>query len=93
MERELTKFQTECEKRLTAALAQVGRSLADRRVAGISETYITGSVQCRDITFWIYEDGADFKARDRHPTFERPDYDSLDDLADAFIQQLVEAAA
>ena len=93
MERQLTRFQAECEKRLTAALAQVGRCVADRRLDGISETYITGNIKDREITFWIYRDGADFKAGDREPAFESPDFESLDDLAREFIRQLVEAAA
>lgn len=38
MERQLTSFQMECEKRLADALAQVGRRVADRRLDGISET-------------------------------------------------------
>jgi len=93
MERQLTSFQAECEKRLAAALAQVGRCVADRRLDGISETYVTGSIEGRNITFWIYMDGADFHAGPRHRVFERPDYDSLDALAGKFVQELAEAAA
>ena len=93
MERELTRFQTECEKRLTAGLAQVGRCVADRRLDGISETYITGSIKGRDITFWIYRDMADFDATSGHRVFESTDYDSLDSLAEKFVEELVGAAA
>ncbi|MGO8929132.1 MAG: hypothetical protein ACLQU3_19870 [Limisphaerales bacterium] len=93
MERELTKFQTQCEERLTSALARIGRRVADRRLDGQSETYIEGSIKGRDITFWIYEDGADFHAGKRHRLFERPDYDSLDDLAADFVAKLTEVAA
>jgi hypothetical protein len=93
MERLLTSFQTICEKRLTAALARVGRCVAGRRLDGASEAYITGSISDRDITFWFYTDGADFQAGRRHRHFEQPDYDSLDDLAGKFVQELAEAAA
>lgn len=93
MERELTKFQVRCEERLTATLARAGRSVADRRLDGVSETYITGSIGARDIAFWIYRDGADFRAGRCHRVFERPDYDSLDDLAEKFVQELAEAAS
>jgi len=93
MERELTEFQTDCEMRLTTALAREGRRVTDRRLDGNSERYITGKVEGRDITFWIYKDGADFEAGDLHPVFERPDYDSLDELAGAFVEQLVATAA
>jgi hypothetical protein len=93
MKRQLTSFQTDCEKRLTAALARVGRCVADQRLDGVSETYMTGSIKGRDITFWIYTDGADFQAGHRHRHFERPDYNSLDALAAKFIEELAEAAA
>jgi hypothetical protein len=92
MKRELTSFQIECERGLASALATVGRFVVDRRLDGVSETYITGSIEGRDIIFWIYADGADFHARHRHRVFERPDYDSLVDLACKFIEELTKAA-
>jgi hypothetical protein len=91
MERELTQFQRDCEQRLTAALAAKRRHIVERCVLGRSETYITGKVEGRDVTFWIYADGADFKAGAMHQIFEWPDYSSLDDLAAAFVGQLAEA--
>jgi hypothetical protein len=93
MERELATFQTGCEERLTAALARLGRRVAGRRLDGQSETYITGSIEGRNITFWIYEEGADFHAGKRHRLFERLDYGSLDDLAGGFVAKLTEVAA
>ena len=93
MKPELTSFQTECEKRLATSLEGVGKQLANRRVDGISETYITANIKDQDITFWIYADGADFQSPHGHQVFERPDYDSLDDLAEKFIGALVHAAA
>lgn len=93
MERELTEFQTQCEGRLTAALAGAGRSVVSRQLDGVSETYITGRIEGCDLTFWIYRDGAGFHSGQRHRVFERPDYDSLDDLAGRFVHDMVEAAA
>jgi len=93
MERQLTSFQTECEKSLTATLARAGQYVVDRSLDGVSELYITGRVKDQDITFWIYTDGADFKAGHMHRHFEKPDYDSLDALAGKFIEELAEAAA
>lgn len=93
MERELTRFQVTCEERLIAPLARIGRRVVDRRLDGVSETYITGTIEGRGITFWIYEDGACFYAGKRHLVFERPDYRSLDDLAADFVTKLTEAAA
>jgi hypothetical protein len=89
---ELTSFQIECEKGVTDALEHLGNHVADRRIAGISETYITGTIKGQDITFWIYADGADFQAGHRHRVFERPDYDSLVDLGCKFIEELAKAA-
>jgi len=91
MKRELTSFQTECETQLAAALERVGKQVANRRIDGISETYITGNIKDQDIAFWIYADGADFQAPNRHQIFERPDYASLDELAEKFIGALVQA--
>jgi hypothetical protein len=88
MERKLTDFQVRCEARLTDALAAVGKSVSNRVLAGQSETYIRGMVGA-DLTFWIYEDGADFKTPSSHPIFEKPDFDSLDDLAKQFVEKIV----
>jgi hypothetical protein len=93
MERQLTSFQTECEKRLAAALAKAGKRITNRRLEGLSETYVTGNIEGHDITFWIYTDMADFAAPSGDRVFENPDYDSLDDLARKFVEELVEAAA
>ena len=93
MERRLTSFQTECEKRLTAALAKSGKRITNRRLDGLSETCITGNIEGYDITYWIYTDMADFAAPSGDRVFESPDYDSLDDLAEKFVEELVEAAA
>ena len=88
---ELTTFQINCEKRLTTALQAVGKSIINRKIDGRSEWYITGNIEGCDITFWIYTDAADFKAPHQHPVYESPDYDSLTELADEFIQALVKA--
>jgi len=60
-------------------------------LAGQSETYIQGQVGT-DLTFWIYEDGADFKTLSSHPIFERPDFDDIDDLTKQFIEKIIECA-
>jgi hypothetical protein len=90
--RELTDFQIRCEQGLSNALQQVGRSIAGRMLDGQTETFITGNVSGLDLQFWIYEDGADFKSSRDSRHFERPDFDSLDELAVAFTASIVEAA-
>ena len=89
--RDLTNFQICCEQRLSDALQQVGRAIAGRILDGQSETYVTGGVSGSDLQFWIYEDGADFKSSRGSGHFERPDFDSPDDLAVAFTASIVEA--
>jgi len=53
-------------------------------LAGKTERYITGGVSGLELEFWIYEDGADFKSSRGSSHFEKPDFDSLDDLTEAF---------
>ena len=92
MKRELTEFQYACEERLAAALEQAGLRVLNRRLDGVSETYITGDIEGRNVTFWIYRDMADFEAPSGHQAFEGPDYDSPDALAEEFIKALAAAA-
>jgi hypothetical protein len=92
MVRELTSFQTECEKRLIAALAKAGKRIANRRLDGESETFITGNIEGHGITFWIYRNMADFEAPSGDRVFETPDYDSSDELTNKFVEGLIEAA-
>ena len=89
MERKLTDFQVQCEKRLTDALTAVGKSVSGRQLAGETETYIQGQVG-NDLAFWIYEDGACIKAQGHATIFENPDFDELDDLAKQFVDKVIE---
>ena len=89
---ELTDFQIKCEKQLAAVLQQLGERIINRRIDGQSERFIVGDILGRDITFWIYTDGADFRAPHKHPTFEKPDFDSLNELGAEFTRALVKAA-
>src|SRR5262245_4641738 len=50
MKDELTAFQLEVEKGINDLLDHLGKHVVDRRIAGIGETYITGSVSNQDIT-------------------------------------------
>lgn len=88
-ERSLTDFQVRCERRLSDALERVGRSISGRVLDGKSQTYVTGGVSGSDLQFWIYEDGADFKSSGASSHFERPDFSSLDGLAETFTSSIV----
>jgi hypothetical protein len=91
VERQLADFQIQCEKRLITALSGIDLSISGRSLDGKTETYITGTVTGTNIIFWIYEDGADFKSPNDSPVFEKPDYDSLDGLAKAFVTSVLKS--
>ena len=92
MRRVLTVFQIEVEKGINDVLEHLGKHVADRRTAGVSETYITGSIKDQDITFWIYPGGAALQAGLQHRAFQRPDYEALADLGCKFVEELTKAA-
>jgi hypothetical protein len=87
----LMDFQLEVEKGINDVLDHLGKHVVDRRVAGIAETYITGSVSDQDIVFWIYPNGAALLVGRRHRAFGFPKRESLLDTAreflDAFLRQ------
>ncbi len=85
----MTAFQVQCEKKLADALAAIGKSISDRRLAGNAETYVQGNVGA-DLTFWIYEDGADFKTSLSNQIFEKPDFNDLEDLSKQFVSKILE---
>jgi hypothetical protein len=91
MKPELTVFQTEIEKAINDIVEHLGKQIAERRIAGLSETYITGTIKDQDLTFWIYSDGAAFLVGRRHRAFERPDYEALLDLSTEFLNELMKA--
>ena len=86
---ELTEFQLKCERLLIQRLAGAKRSISNRTLGGQRETYITGTIEGTDITFWIYDDGADFKSSRGNSIFEKPDYKSLDALAEDFVASVL----
>jgi hypothetical protein len=86
---ELTEFQLKCERLLIESLAEARSSISNRTLGGQRETYITGTIEGTDITFWIYDDGADFKSSRGNPIFEKSDYKSLDALAEEFVASIL----
>lgn len=83
----LTAFQKQCGTELTAILRM--RNCEPRTwdvVKGHDETYI--EVDLGSIKLWIYEDGACWQGDGRDRVFEAIDYDSLDDLQQAFLADI-----
>jgi hypothetical protein len=89
MRDKLTAFQLEVEKGIHDVLGHWGKQVADRRIAGIAEAYITGSVSNQDIIFWIYPDGAALQVGRRHRTFGFPKRESLVDAAREFLDEFM----
>ena len=89
MKDELTAFQFEVEKGINEMLAHLGKHVVDRRMAGIGETYITGSVSDQDINFWIYPDSAALQVGRRHRAFGLPKRESLLDTAREFLDEFM----
>jgi len=89
MKDELTAFQFEVEKGINEMLAHLGKHVVDRRIAGIGETYITGSVSNQDIIFWIYPDSAALQVGRRHRAFGLPKRESLLDTAREFLDEFM----
>jgi len=59
--KELTQFQTKSEAVLIEDLTLVGRRLVNRRLEGVSETYIRAKVSETELVLFIYEDEAGIK--------------------------------
>ena len=89
MKDKLTAFQLEVEKGINDVLDHAGRHVVDRRVGGIAENYITGSVSNQDIIFWIYPDGAALQVGRRHRAFGFPKRESLVDTATEFLDEFM----
>jgi hypothetical protein len=93
MKDKLTAFQLEVEKGINDLLDHLGKHVVDRRIAGIGETYITGSVSNQDIIFWIYPDSAALQVGRRHRAFGFPKRESLLDTAREFLDEFMKVAA
>ena len=99
---ELTQFQLGCERLLIERLAQAGSSISNRTlgfprlpfsapfsrwsVPGKRRTYISGSIEGTDITFWIHEDWAQFESS--HGSFEFLDYGAVQEFVDAVLETM-----
>jgi hypothetical protein len=91
MKNTFTDFQIEVEKGINEVLEHLGKHVVDRRVSGIAETYITGSVSDQDILFWIYGDGAALQVGRRQRVFGFPKRESLLDTAREFLDAFLKA--
>ena len=90
--RSLTEFQRSCEHELSSAIAAKKLALANRALAGESETYICASVRGTDIVVYIYTDEAQFHRSGKVAgRYEHQDFRSPDGLQKGFISGVLEA--
>ena len=87
---ELTPFQEKCGDELRKVLGDLGHEARSWEVVkGREETYVEADLG--HIKIWIYEDGACWQGLGRDRVFETVDYDSLDDLQQAFLTEVAAA--
>jgi hypothetical protein len=92
---EKTQFQIDCERALNLFLSQNGLALQEREEVETAPsrgfgTYILIKARIKDCTIWIYDNQADIKRGERAIVLEQLDYQTPQDLIDAFIARLKE---
>jgi hypothetical protein len=89
MSAKLTKFQIQCEEKLNGVIDTHGLKLVDRKIEGNDESYIYGKIGSTPFEIFIYEDEAQIQG-EIDERFELPDYESLDELEQAFLSKVKE---
>ena len=98
MDDELTDFQKNCEGRLRERLLQIGKSLENRSTGlvrgllGATDTpeyYLKARVSNTALTVFIYEDSAEISGPGMDDRFERVEFATPDELAQAFVAKVV----
>jgi hypothetical protein len=85
MSSRLSKEQVLTELQLLERMSASGATLHDRKIGGEQEPYIEGSIG--NIQIWIYHDGeACVVGRGLDRVFELPDFNSVQDLRNAFVE-------
>ncbi|MBI3621124.1 MAG: hypothetical protein HY208_02915 [Nitrospirae bacterium] len=91
---ELTPFQIKCEKELRNRLRFLRVDLSDRKEWISEETwfadesiYIEATI--KNLAIWIYEDEASVSSGKNYFHFERPDFNTEDDLLHAFCDKVI----
>ena len=84
--KDLTTFQRKCEAELLRLLKRKHLVLENRKLGGQKEIYIYAEV--KGLETWIYEDGAEIAGDTVDKRFEKYDFDSDDELINAFIGEL-----
>jgi len=94
---ELTEFQTRMQEQVRQLLAQHGREAESQEVLRADvpfyskDTEIAVKVLAGDIEVWLYDDEASYSLRGNSRIFERDDFGSPTELAEAFLSALGEA--
>jgi len=87
--RQLTEFQNKCENKLVEALSVHEITLKGKSINGKKEAYIHAHISGSEIEVWIYEDEAMISGPKIDFRFESPDFDTDDELIDAFLRKAI----
>ncbi|MBL8013325.1 MAG: hypothetical protein JNN05_05705 [Candidatus Omnitrophica bacterium] len=90
--RNLTVFQHKCESQLQSILRNRNLNFFNQKLDGKKEMYIYGEVKGLEI--WIYKDGAEIGGKNIDKRFEKDDFESEEELIDAFkneVESLLES--
>lgn len=92
MPRVATAFQEQCSKTLLAKLQTLGVTpISWVFKDGEEESFYEGDFG--SVKLWIYQDMADLQSKQSHKIYEKPDYDSEDDLISAFVKGVIDDLA
>jgi hypothetical protein len=82
----LTDFQKNCERELRKQLGSLRVELKNREVHGAEDPAIRAEMD--NLFIWIYADGAEIGGEGLNWRYERYDYDTLDQLCQAFVSKV-----
>jgi hypothetical protein len=85
----MTMFQEQCINRCNSIRSI---NFKFKEIVGDTETYYLSETEIgkHNVVMYIYVDEAEFKLDEKWYIFEKPDYDSENDLLNAFIDKLTE---
>lgn len=88
MNSSLTDFQRKCADGLAALIQAKGGRLIEVSTSGVRENYIEVKfilTNASQVVAWIYEDECMLTARDGSYHFEKPDFDSQEQMQASFL--------
>ena len=93
---QVTRFQRLAERKVDELLAREGRSIDQREILGggvpfySSEHQTALKLSAGELTCWLFDDEASFSIGDCGGGVERADYDTDEELLDAYIRKITQ---